>query len=358
VTKICDRFGDSEVRAGETRDLRLDVSESYTGDKVSIPFRVVRARQPGPAVFVTAATHGDETNGTGIVHELISGRLPPLVRGTVLLVPVVNVFGFEVQQRYMPDGRDLNRCFPGSRSGSLTRRFAASLFDGVVSRCDYGIDLHTATRQRINYPNIRGDLSNPEVRRIAEAFGCELIVDSTGPEGSLRGEATRAGCPTVLLEAGEAHKIQPGVLEVGVRGVLNVLRYLEMLTGPVETPRRQYRVQRSTWIRAEMGGLLRFHVAPGEAVEAGQPIATNTSVYGTERNVLKAGVGGMVLGMTTLPIVKPGQPVCHLAEIDGSVAEVKASQARQKRNSLERRVREQLASNISVTERVNGSQPS
>lgn len=350
------RFGDVVVGVGETRDVRLQLSESYAGDVVSIPIRVVRARRTGPAVFVTAATHGDETNGTGIVQELISGRLPRLERGTLVLVPAVNVFGFEVQHRYMPDGRDLNRCFPGSPTGSLASRVAVGLFEQIVSQCDFGIDLHTATRQRTNYPNVRGDLSDPGVLTIAEAFGCELIVDARGPEGSLRREASRAGCPTILLEAGEPHKIQPGILEIGVRGVLNVLRHLDMLTGGIDKPDHHYRVPKSTWIRAEMGGLLRFHVAPGEVVEMGQPVATNFSVYGSEQNVLASTVSGVVLGMTTLPIVKPGQAVCHVAAVDGSLGELRTSQRRQRRDSLERRIREQLAASISVTE-YQGSLP-
>lgn len=345
------RIGGVTIRAGETRDIRLKVSESYTGDAVTLPVRVIRSRRTGPRVFVTAAIHGDEMNGTGIIHDLMFGEELKPICGSLVLVPVVNIFGFESQLRYMPDRRDLNRNFPGSETGSLTRRVAYALFDQVVRQCDYGLDLHTAAAQRTNYPNVRGDLTKPQVRQLAKAFGCELMVNSTGPDGSLRREATRAGCPTIVLEAGEPLKIEPGVLETGVRGITNVLRSLKMLDGEPVNPAYQCRVDKSIWVRADVGGILRFHVAPGQAVETEQPIATNLSVYGDEQNVLTSPVDGLVLGMTTLPMVKPGEPVCHVALVGRSLGKVQAAHQKQSSRSLGRRVREQLATNITVSER-------
>ena len=348
------RVGGVTVRPGETKDIRLKVSESYTGDDVSLPIRVIRARREGPTVFVSAAIHGDETNGTGIVHDLMFGETLAIGAGAVILVPVLNIFGFESQERYMPDGRDLNRNFPGSTTGSLTSRIAGTFFRQVVRRCNYGLDLHTAASQRTNYPNVRGDLSDERVHELARAFGCELMVSKEGPEGSLRREATKAGCPTIVLEAGEPLKIQPGVLEVGIQGVVNVLRWLEMLEGEPLEPDYQVRIDGSTWVRAEVGGLLRFHVAPGQAVKVHQPIATNYSVHGDEQNVLAAPVNGVVLGMTTLPTVKPGEPVCHLAKVGRFLRRIRLVQQAQRRTSLPHRLREQLATNITVSDREEG----
>lgn len=250
----------------------------------------------------------------------------------------------------MPDRRDLNRCFPGSPTGSLTSRVARILFDQVVSRCNCGIDLHTAAASRTNFPNVRGDQSHPMVRRLAKAFGCELIVDSKGPVGSLRREATKSGCPTIILEAGEPRKIEPGILEIGTRGVHNTLKELGMLAGQPARPVYQTRVRKSTWVRSQVGGLLRFHVSPGELVEAGQPIATNASVFGQEQNVLLSPVDGIVLGMTTLPTVKPGEPVCHIAIPRKSLHLVRAALAGLPGHSLSQRLRDDLATNISVSE--------
>ncbi len=345
-------FNGTSVKAGETTDLKLKVSERYTGDPIHLPVQVIRAKKPGPAVFVSAAIHGDELNGVGVIHELMFGEPVDLHAGTLILVPVVNIFGFENQLRYMPDRRDLNRGFPGSSSGSLTSRVARVIFDTLVKRCDYGIDLHTAATGRTNFPNVRGDLTRPEVRRIAKAFGCELLVNGKGPEGSFRREAVKADCNTIILEAGEPLKIEPGVLEVGLRGVNNVLIELGMVRGEIKQPAYQTRIDQSTWVRANVGGLLRFHVGPGEVVAQGQPIATNASVIGRERDVLTAPSAGIVLGMTTMPMVKPGEPVCHLAiPKASSLKRIAKTVGCMKSASLGQRLRDHLATNISVSER-------
>lgn len=338
------------VPPGTTADLRLPVSESFSGDVQSIPLRVMRAKEPGPKLFVTAAVHGDEINGTGIVHELMFNRRPELLRGSLVLLPVVDLFGFERQDRYMPDRRDLNRCFPGNANGSLSRRVAHALFRGVVTECDFGLDLHSAANQRTNFPNIRADLANVGCRRLAKAFGCELIVNGMGPDGSLRRAAVKAGVPTIILEAGEPSKIEPTVLEIGVRGVLNVLAELGMIADEPRRPPYQTRVTRTTWLRAQAGGLLRFHVAPGDLVDAGQPISTNVGIFGESQNVLTAPCDGIVLGMTTLPVVKPGEPICHLAVPQQSIREIREALADSSSRSLDRRVRRDLATNVNVTE--------
>jgi hypothetical protein len=316
-----------------------------------LPIRVVRGKRSGPTIFVTAAIHGDEFNGIGIIHDLMYGDPLTLLKGDLILVPIVNIFGFETQDRYMPDRRDLNRCFPGSSGGSLSSRVAHALFCEVVEKCDFGIDIHSAAAPRTNYPNVRGDLSVAGVRRLAKVFGSELIINAKGPEGSLRRTATKAGCPTVILEAGEPRKIEPRILELGIRGVQDVLKHLGMLAGEPTQPPFQVRVHKATWVRAEVGGILRFHVSPGEHVKAEQPIATNVSIFGHDQNLLTSPVDGIVLGMTTLPAVKPGEPVCHIAIPNRSLRTVKKALAAGPSDSLHRRLRRDLATNISVTER-------
>lgn len=356
------KIAGTPIPRGATVDVKLKVSERYTGDPIHLPIRVIRAKKPGPTLFVTAAIHGEELNGVGVIHDLMSpgsfnptdgnGENPlPLTAGTLMLVPIVNIFGFENQSRYMPDRRDLNRSFPGNANGSLSSRIANIVFKEVVQRCDFGIDLHTAASGRTNFPNIRGDLNKPGIRRLAKAFGCELMVHGQGPDGSFRRESVKAGCNVIILEAGEPLKIEPSVLDVGVRGVKNVLMELGMIDGKPTKPAYQLRVDKSSWVRASVGGILRFHVAPGQVVDEGQPIATNASVVGRERNVLVAPTAGIVLGMTTLPTVKPGEPVCHLAVPRRSLAAIAKKIDGSRRSSLHHRVRQDLATNISVTER-------
>jgi hypothetical protein len=312
---------------------------------------VRRGRKRGPTLFVTAAVHGDEINGTGIVRELIQHPGFRLVAGTLVLVPVVNMLGFDRQTRYLPDRRDLNRHFPGSTTGSPASRYASAVFNEIVKKCDYGIDLHAAAVRRTNFPNVRADLSDPRVAELAQAFGSELIVNGKGPTGSLRRSACKAGCPTFILEAGEVWKVEPSVVEYGVRGVRNVLSAMGMIDEPRSEPAFQARAEETTWLRADFGGMLRFHIAPGAIVEAGQPLATNTDLLGRELNVLHSPKDGIVLGMTTLPTVAPGDPICHIAmPIDGIKA-IRDALRRGPQQSLHARLRDDLATNVTVRRR-------
>ncbi len=343
-------IGDTEILPGETKDIRLKVSETSSGEPITIPLRVVRAKEDGPVVFVTAAVHGDELNGVGIIRELIIEKTIELLRGILILVPVVNLFGFENHSRYMPDRRDLNRCFPGNLEGSLSSRLAAVIFDEIIKKSDYGIDLHTAAGRRTNFPNVRGDLKKEEILRIAEAFGCELMVNNTGPRSSLRREAVEAGCATIIVEAGEPEKMEPAVLEIGVRGIWNVLIELGMVKGKIKRPLYQARINKTKWVRANSGGILQFHVAPGDLVATGAPIATTTTLLGDQQSPLISPVKGIVMGITTAPTVKPGEPICFLAVPVGKLSKIREAREKASDTSLHIQVRENLASSITITD--------
>jgi predicted deacylase len=342
---------ESMVPAGEDQPFSLLGSESFSGMPIRIPLFVERGVEPGPTVFLSAALHGNEINGTGAIRNLIADKAFTLKSGMLIMVPVVNVLGFERHSRYLPDRRDLNRCFPGSNSGSMSSRMARRVFDEVVRRCDYGIDLHTAAMRRTNFPNVRGDLSNPGVRRLAEMFGCHWIIAGKGPRGSLRREATRNGVPTIILEAGEVCKVEPSVAAVAIRGVKNVLADLGMIEGEPIVPPLQVVIEKTTWTRADRGGFLQFHTSPGEIVLKDQPIATNTSLLGAERNVVVAPFDSVVIGMTTLPAVSPGEPVCHLGRVDpDTLARLKEIRS-MKQDPVDKRLRKDLATNIHVVQR-------
>ena len=304
--------GRVEIPLGESRDIQITAGQSYSGRILRIPAHVWRAPEPGPTVFITGAVHGDEINGTGTIREILSTRPFELERGNLILVPVVNLPGFERHSRYLPDRRDLNRCFPGRSDGSLASRLARVVFDEIVRRSDYGIDLHTAALRRTNFPNLRADLGRPAVAELARAFGPEVVMDNRGPTGSLRRMACAVKCPTVLLEAGEPWKVEPAIVDASLRGIRNVLIHLDMVQGKPERPAYKATVRRARWVRADRGGFLQFHVKPGDLVEQFQPIATNTSLVGQEQAILVAPEAGVILGMTTLPSVSPGDPVVNI----------------------------------------------
>ncbi len=312
------RIAGRVVGRGESADIHLKFSESYLGTPVTIPIHVINSNRPGPRVLITGTIHGDELIGLGIVRQLLYGTPPKLKCGTLVCVPVVNVYGLENHSRYLPDRRDLNRCFPGIRDGSPSSRLAHDFFNEVVLQCDYGIDFHTAAVRMLNYPNVRADMNSEAVRGLARAFGSELIVHGRGPVGSFRRAACEAGVPTIILEAGEVWKLTPDVIGVGMRGIMNVLKWLKMIDGTPERPLFQTTIKKTSWIRADHGGIMGFQVPPGDLVEQGQELATNYSVFGAEHNVLTSPFGGVVLGMTTMPAVKPGEPIYHVAELSRS----------------------------------------
>ncbi len=340
-------WGDVHVQPGEGREVRLVLSETYAGADIGIPIYVWRGAEPGPTVYVTAAVHGDEINGTGAIRHIIMEELFTISRGTLILAPVINLLGFERHSRYLPDRRDLNRCFPGSPEGSVASRIASTIFRQIVKRSDFGIDLHTAAIRRTNFPNVRADMSDPRIADFARAFGAELIVSGRGPQGSLRRAACAAGCATIILEAGEVWKVERYVVEYAARGVRNCLIHLGMVEGEAEKPSYRVETDRTKWIRAKHGGFLHFRVAPGDILEAGQVIATNTSLTGQEQGEIVSPRDGVVLGMTTLPSVAPGDPVCHLAfPSEGNLKHVERAVEKLSEDCLHQRMREDLSHGV------------
>ncbi|HXO21112.1 MAG TPA: succinylglutamate desuccinylase/aspartoacylase family protein [Thermoanaerobaculia bacterium] len=308
-------LGGVEVALGETAELRLKVSESFFAEPVAIPVTVIRGG-PGPTLFITATVHGDELNGVGIIRGLLNDTGFEDLQGTLIAVPIANVPGFLAQDRRLPDRRDLNRSFPGSRGGSLAARLADCLFREVIRKSDLGLDLHTAGGERSNYPQIRADLRNPKVAELARAFGCPVVVDGPGPERSLRKAAVAAGVPTIVYEAGSALRFERPFIDVGIAGVLNALRHLGMLGGEPAAPPLRLEIRRTHWVRAQAGGIVDLRVRLGQPVRRGHVLSLNTNPFGRGQSQLKAPHSGLVLGLTHLPLVHPGDAVCHLARLE------------------------------------------
>ena len=341
---------DEKIEPGQARNVHLAVGESYSSMTVNIQVHIRRAMKDGPVVFVTGALHGDEINGCGAIRQLIQEDDFQIERGTLILIPVLNPLAFERHSRYLPDRRDLNRSFPGFVNGSLASRMAFTIFHEIIMRCDYGIDLHTASVRRTNYPTVRGDLAHAQVHRLAEAFGAEIIVNSKGPKNSFRREACGAGCPTIIMEGGEVWKVEPGIVETAVRGIKNVLRELDMLEGCQERPAYQVVIEKSKWIRADWGGFLDFHIKPGDIVEKDQPIATNSTILGLDQRTLYAPFNGVVMGMTSLPSISPGEPICNLGKLPKKYSPEKLKRLRSREDGLEQQVLDDLRTNVLVTD--------
>ena len=278
----------------------------------------------GARLWLSAALHGDELNGMEIIRRLLERLQPERMRGTLIAVPIVNVFGFILQSRYLPDRRDLNRAFPGSRRGSLASQMARLFMDEVVSRCTHGIDLHTAAPPRTNLPQIRCNMRHPETRRCAEAFGAPVVLHGAGPKGTLRGAASARGIPVLLYEAGESLRFDEQAIETGVDGVLRVMGALEMLRR-ADVPKRKtsLRSERSSWVRAAQSGVLYMQTSLGERVRAHETLAEITDPFGEARVSVAAPFDGIVVGQTTNALVHRGDALVHVAAIPHGASRAK-----------------------------------
>jgi uncharacterized protein len=302
------------VAPGERRDLAPTASESYTGDRTTLPLAVLNGVEDGPRLFVTAAVHGDELNGIAIARHLLDLVTPSGLTGALIVVPIVNVLGAQLGSRYLPDRRDLNRSFPGTHTGSMAARIARLLLDEVILGSDVGIDLHTAANHRTNVPQVRVSADDPVAHDLALDFGAPFVLDASLRPGSLRAAAREHGVPVLTYEGGEPLRFDREAIDVGLRGVLRVLHRLGMVASappPPEAP--PVVLHASRWLRAERGGILELHVATGDRVEPGQPLWTTGSPLGAERANVDAPEAGYVIGATALPLVQPGQAVLHLA---------------------------------------------
>jgi predicted deacylase len=313
-------IGGIELKPGERRIIDLPVTDLSTHTPVTMPVQVVRGRRAGPTLFVCAALHGDEINGVEVIRRLLRLTALKRLRGTLIAVPIVNVLGFLSQSRYLPDRRDLNRSFPGSTQGSLAGRLARLFLDEIVSKSTHGIDLHTAAIHRDNFPQIRANLDDPESERLSRAFGVPLVVNTGFREGSLREAAAAFSVPVIVYEAGEALRFDEACIRAGVKGVVRVMRELEMLPAPSRRNRRAAPliIRSSKWVRAPHSGLLRSATALGSAVKEGQVLGVVSDPFGMNEVEVRASVGGVIIGRSNIPLVHEGDALFHIARHEGT----------------------------------------
>lgn len=306
------------IKPGTNVYIDLPVTQLYTHAPVTIPVHVIHTKHPGPRLFLSGAVHGDEINGVEIIRRVLKLPIMKRLRGTLIAVPIVNVHGFINHSRYLPDRRDLNRSFPGSETGSLTARVASIFLKEIVSKCTHGIDLHTAAVHRDNLPQVRGDLDNPEIERMARSFGAPVILNGALVDGSLRKYAMEAGVHTLLYEAGEALRFDELCIRGGVRGILSVMRELGMLPHSKQPPRQHDALvaRSSTWIRAAQSGILRANVTLGSRVKIGARLGIVADPFGeTEVDVVST-APGIIIGRTNIPLVHEGDALFHIARFE------------------------------------------
>lgn len=301
-----------------TRDIiNIPLSRLADGTRMTLTAEVINGRRPGPTLFVSGAIHGDEIIGTEIVRRLSKVKSIQSIKGTLILIPVVNTYGFITLSRYLPDRRDLNRCFPGRAHGSLASQLAHVFMTEIVERADYGIDLHSGAVHRENLPQIRAALGRTVVDEMAESFGASVIINSTLRDGSLRQVAQDSGCDMLLYEAGEALRFDELSIRIGVKGVMNVMRHVGMLPPSKRAkPPTPLRSDSSSWLRAPVGGVMRAYVRPGDKVMEGDLLAHISDPLGQDDYNVTTDHAGLVIGRTNLPIVNQGDALFHIASLD------------------------------------------
>lgn len=302
--------------AGKLTRVELQVSRMPTGIWMSLPVGVLHGRLPGPVIWISAAIHGDELNGVPIIRHVLDRINPKELSGTVLAVPTVNVFGLVQESRYLPDRRDLNRCFPGSKRGSAASQLAHLFMQEIVAPCELGLDLHTGSGGRTNLPQLRCDCEHPETLRLAHEFAAPMLLHARLRDGSLRAAARELGKRALVYEAGEASRFNSRAIDVGVAGVLRVMKSLDMISFDVEPPSTTPRVSRgSSWVRARRTGFCEMLVRLGAEVVEGESVAVVFDALGRDRSLVKAKTAGVLIGHVTSPIVHRGDAIAHIAEV-------------------------------------------
>jgi len=311
------RFNGIDIRAGQRRTVDLAIARLYTHTDMKMPVHVVHGKKTGPRLFVSGAIHGDEINGPEIIRRLLKLKLLSRLRGTLIAIPIINIYGYVNHSRYLPDRRDLNRSFPGSEKGSLGSHLARLFLDQIAAHCTHGIDLHSGSNHRNNLPQVRTSLDDPETAAMARAFGAPVIIDSRLRDGSLREAVREMGIPMLLYEGGEALRFNEVAIHMGMRGIVAVMRRIGMLP-----KREEHRPEvepliatRTTWVRAPISGILPWRINVGARVRKGDRVAVIADPFGELEEPVYAPVSGIVIGVLNLPMAHRGDALFNIASL-------------------------------------------
>lgn len=307
---------DEKVALGQSARVNFNVAKLHTQNSIDVPVIIERSKKPGPTVLITAGIHGDEVNGVEIVRQIIAKGINKPKRGTIICIPVINVFGFIHMDRLFPDGRDLNRVFPGSKNGSLASRVAHQLMTKVVPHADLILDFHTGGADRFNASQVRVVKNEVVLDELAETFGAPFIFYSKNLGNSFRNSAYRKGIPMLLFEGGKSFNIHNTITNTGVNGAKRVLSHLEMLRSPfkVSKPKKEaVKILESKWLRASYSGMFKPTISINSRVEKGEVLGNITDPYGSFNHFIKAPNSGYIFNINQSPLVYQGDAIFHIS---------------------------------------------
>jgi predicted deacylase len=305
------------ILAGESKTIDMEIAKLHNTAKLKIPIIIERSKIDGPTVLFSAGIHGDEINGVEIVRQLITKKINKPKKGTIICIPIINMFGFINMSRQFPDGRDLNRVFPGSKKGSLASRFAYHILTEIMPLVDYAVDFHAGGASRFNAPQIRLAPNSPELKELADIFNAPFTLFSKNIAGSFRNSSQKLNVKMLLFEGGKSLDINESVADAGVNGVKRVLAHLDMLD-PKQLIKKQdsntIYIEKSGWIRAKCSGLLHDQNTIGSFVKKGTVLAIITDPFGKFERKIKAPNDGYIINANLSSIVYQGDAIYHISK--------------------------------------------
>ncbi len=316
-------IGEHHLRAGEFKEIIINIARLPSRTQIDTPIYAYRGLEEGPVLALTAGMHGDEINGMEIVRRIIDAGHNRVKRGTVICIPVINIYGFLNYSREVPDGKDVNRSFPGSKNGSLASRVAYHINHQVLPFIDYGIDFHTGGAMRTNYPQIRCVMAEEKNVELANAFHAPFTIDSPFRPHSIRQTAAKHGKNIIVYEGGESLRFDQQAIEEGVNGTLRLMNHLKMIDWAPAPKEENKIIWNSSWARAHNAGLFQSAISCGDLVHKNQIVGTITDPFGEFKEEIKSPSTGYVIGLNNHPVVNAGDALLHIGmdnfcKIDGS----------------------------------------
>jgi len=301
-----------EIHPGEFKVIDVKIARLPSHTLIDTPIYVSRGLEEGPVLALTAGMHGDEINGMEIVRRILDGGLHRPKRGVTVCMPIVNVYGFLNYSRDVPDGKDINRSFPGSKSGSLASRVAYNLMKEVIPVIDVGIDFHTGGAMRTNYPQVRAVLKNSTNIDLAAAFNAPFTIDAPFRPNSLRKEAAKKGKHIIVYEGGESLRFDQQAIEEGISGTLRLMKHLRMIDWAPEPTEENRIIWSTSWIRARNAGLFQSNIKCGQLIHQGEWVGTITDPFGEYKEQVVAPLKGYVIGLNNIPVINVGDALMHI----------------------------------------------
>lgn len=304
-----------EIAPGEEKQIKANIAKLPTRTNIEIPIIVSRAKKAGPTVLFMGGMHGNEINGVEIVRRIISRKINKPLIGTTICIPILNIYGFIHFSREVPDGKDINRSFPGNRNGSLASQIAYLLRKEILPIIDYGVDFHTGGERINNFPQIRTQVDLPEHLALAKAFSTRFLLNANLREKSFRKEAQKSGKPILVFEGGESQRLRKNAIDEGVYGAQRVLKYLGMANEAPEPTYETINIKQSSWVRARAAGIHHSLFRVGSEVKKGMTIGLITGPYGDFERPVKSPTNGYIIALNNRPVVNRGDALFHIGQL-------------------------------------------